>query len=76
MRHDRALTKPLRKLVRQSLDQPAGVDEHQGCSMGLHEVRHVVQRLAPLLVAGDWAELTLGQPDRQVDLAGVAGVDD
>ena len=75
MGYDRVLPQTLGQLVGHPLHQPSGVDEDQGCLVGLDQAGHPVKGLAPGLVAGDGAQFPFGKLDGQVDLPGVAGVD-
>jgi hypothetical protein len=58
------------------LDQPAGVDEHQGGVMLGHQIGDPVVDAAEQLVRGHRAELVVGHLDGDVELAGPSGVGD
>ena len=74
MGHDRIVAQPGRKLVGDALNQPACVDEDQGCAVTADQIGHGLQCLVPQLVGGDGAQFPLGQLDRKVDGPGAAGV--
>ena len=66
----------LAELVGEPLGQPAGVDEHEGRVVLADQVGDAVDDVAHLLGRGHGLELALGQLERQVEVALVAGVDD
>ena len=64
------------ELVGEPLRQPAGVHEHERGAVLGDELGDAVDDVAHLLGRGDRLELALGQLEREVELALVAGVDD
>ncbi len=61
---------------RDALDQPPRVDEHDRRAMLAHERGDAIVDPAELLVRRDRAELVIGDLDREVEIAAMAGVDD
>ena len=59
-----------------ALHQPAGVDEDQRRPVAPDQLGDAVQGGVPLLVGGDGAQLPSRELQRQVDLPGVARIDD
>ena len=73
--HD-VVAQPLAELVREPLGQPAGVDEHERGAVLLDQRGDAVEHVAHLLGRRDRLELALGELEREVEVALVAGVDD
>ena len=76
VRGDDVVAEALAELVREPLGQPAGVDEHERGAVLLHERGDAVEHVAHLLGRRDRLELAVGQLEREVEVALVAGVDD
>ena len=66
VREHRALAEPLGQMMRHALGQPPRVDEHERRAVRVDQLREPVVDLGPHLVAGDGAELVLGNLDREV----------
>ena len=64
------------ELVREPFGEPAGVDEHQRGAVLADERGDAVEDVAHLFGGGDRFELAVGQLEREVEVALVAGVDD
>ena len=73
---DHVVAEALAELVGEPLGQPAGVDEHERGAVLADELGDAVEHVAHLLGRGDRLELALGQLEREVEVALVAGVDD
>ena len=73
---DHVVAQLLAELVGEPLGQPAGVDEHEGRVVLADQVGDAVDDVAHLLGRRHGLELALGQLERQVEGALVAGVDD
>ena len=73
--HD-VVAEALAELVREPLGQPAGVDEHERGAVLRDQRGDAVEHVAHLLGRRDRLELALGQLEREVEVALVAGVDD
>ena len=76
VRGDDVVAQPLAELVRDPLGQAAGVDEHERRAVLSHVRGDAVEHVGHLLGGRDRLELALGQLDREVEVALVAGVDD
>jgi hypothetical protein len=76
MAGDRFLAELLGQTEGDPLGQPAGVDEHQRAAVGLDQSRQPVIHLAPMLVRANGGQLLHRQFQTQVEIAGVADVDD
>ena len=76
MGDDSVLTQSLGKLMGQPFHQPTGINENQRGSMCAYQVGHRVQCLAPHLMGGNGAQLSLRQFDCQIYCPGVTGVHD
>ena len=73
---DRLFAQALGHLMGDALHQPAGVDEDQRRPVAPDQLGDAVQGGVPLLVGGDGAQLSSWELQRQVDLPGVARIDD
>ena len=73
---DDVVAQALAELVGEPLGEPAGVDEHERRAVLEHERGDAVEHVAHLLGGGDGLELAVGQLQREVEVALVAGVDD
>ncbi len=73
--HD-VVAEALAQLVREPLGQAARVDEHERGAVLPDQRGDAVEHVAHLLGRGDRLELALGQLEREVERALVAGVDD
>ena len=62
--------------MREPLGEPAGVDEHERGAVLADELGDAVEHVAHLLGRRDRLELAVGQLEREVEVALVAGVDD
>ena len=76
VRGDDVVAEPLAELVGQALGEPAGVHEHERGVVLAHELGDPVEHVVHLLGRGDRLELAVGQLEREVEVALVAGVDD
>ena len=76
VRGDDVVAEPLAELVREPLGQPAGVDEHERGAVLADERGDAVEHVGHLLGRRDRFELAVGQLEREVEVALVAGVDD
>src|SRR5882672_5054872 len=63
-------------MMRDSLDQAAGIDEHQGCTMLLRQFDNAGVDFLPHFVARDWPEQRGWDFDREVKGALVADIYD
>ncbi len=64
------------ELVREPFGEPPGVDEHEGGAVLSDERGDAVEDVAHLLGRRDRLELAVGELEREVEVALVAGVDD
>ena len=76
VRGDDVVAEALAELVGEPLGEPAGVDEHERGAVLLDERGDAVEDVAHLLGRRDRLELAVGQLEREVERALVAGVDD
>ena len=76
VRGDRAVAQALAELVGETLRQPAGVHEHERGVVLADEIGDALDHVAHLFGRRDRFELALGQLEREVEVALVAGVDD
>ena len=76
VRGDDVVAQALAELVREPLGQAAGVDEHERGAVLADERGDAVEHVAHLLGRRDRLELAVGQLEREVEVALVAGVDD
>src|SRR6476646_6423607 len=76
MRADVFLSNTLGQIVREPLDQPTGIDEHQGRTMRLRKLDDAVVNLIPHLIAGNRAEQGCRNLNREIELALVTDIDD
>ena len=70
------VAQPLAELMGEPLGEPTGVDEHERGVVLADELGDAVEHVAHLLGGRDRFELALGQLEREVEVALVAGVDD
>src|SRR4051812_25744504 len=76
MTGDRFLAKLLRQAKGHALRQSPRVDEHQRTAMRSNERRELLIDLAPVLVGANGRQFKRGDFHAQIEIAGVAGVDD
>ena len=76
VRGDDVVAEARAELVREPLGEPAGVDEHERGAVLADERGDAVEHVAHLLGRRDRLELALGELEREVEVALVAGVDD
>ena len=76
VRGDDVVAEPLAELVREPLGQAPGVDEHERGAVLADQRGDAVEDVAHLLGRRDRLELAVGQLEREVEVALVAGVDD
>ena len=76
VRGDDVVAEPLAELVREPLGEAARVDEHEGGAVLADQRGDAVEDVAHLLGRRDRLELAVGELEREVEVALVAGVDD
>ena len=76
VRGDDVVAEPLAELVGEALGEPPRVDEHERGAVLADEVGDAVEHVGHLLGRRDRLELAVGQLEREVEVALVAGVDD
>src|SRR5262249_58653886 len=76
VRDDVLLAEPLLERRRGALDESPRVDEHDRRAMLRDQLGDPIVDARELLVRRDRAELVVGDLDREVELAAMAGVDD